>query len=259
MVGITADIVVNQANADYATNNYSAIAPVSGNVVGQYRVHRFIGATDNGAHADLQIRYLGSRLESNGANIAVSGMMVAKTTTSQGYTNTGSLSIVVGSQSGLQSARFAFEWYTPDGTFTTSQNTVLNYTALDVDFRQFIRARSTDFTQSALSATTNLNLANNVNINDAEWTLVSETANASSAIGNPTNAAQFLGASTSTHVLEMGRASSNAGPSLFIFEFETPCTVGDLTATTPIPEPSSYVVIASFAVFGFVANRRRRV
>lgn len=218
-------------------------------VVGNFAV--FDVNKDGSDYADLKVTYLAD----NGG--IGSNMMIARTSNSQGLTNTGTLSILMNLAS-VGTASIRFDWYTP-GSFSggiqqggasmiTDQ---LLYTSFDIDFLQINSFVKSDIVSYQLNSTTLLTAAiigNNVEFKDS---------NANSTYDNPQTAFSVLTQSgNQSHVVKMGKQSSN-GPALFMFEFSDPPSV--LTLNGPVvsvPEPTSFVLCA-VGVAGLIFIRSR--
>jgi PEP-CTERM motif len=231
-----------------------------GATVARFGVDRFDTntATSLGAFGELEIVYQGTFNNADGALVPLRDLFVSQTGNSQGYTNTRSFSILVDQSATNQSSRFQFNWY-ETGT-NTAKNVQVNITTLDIDARQDVKIGSSGLAQRAFAPGSGLQAEDNKIANGLSWTSVYSAVNTNSNFGDPLFAAQLLTTESSTQTLEVGKtAAGNGGFSLFMFEFQTPSvTVGQLTSVTVIPEPSTYVALASLAVLGVAAYRRRR-
>ena len=230
----------------------------SGTVVGDFAVFDMDAVDDaNGTRsdfADLRVTYAADN-GSVGADI-----MIARTSDSQGLTDSGTITILVGNiNSGGGTVTLDFDWFTP-GSFvggveqaSSSQlSTRINYTTFDIDFEQLVRVQRAEVDNYTLDNPTLLTATDN------GTTISFEDSGATSSFGDPDAAAQFLTTDAiASHTVEVGK-QNDAGNALFMFEFRDPSDVVTFLDpdTTPVPEPA--ILPLWSALFGLLSVMRRR-
>lgn len=253
IVGTSSDIPLNSGGS--SANFGSAI-------IGSYAVFDMVAVDDANSSAqsdfaDLKITYLS---DNAGAG---SNLMVARTTNSQGLTDSGTISILtnIGNGSG-GTISLKFEWYTPGsfvGGIEQSEasliSTRINYTTFDIDYRQLVAVDTPDIasyiTNGASSRITATNDGTNISFRDN---------NAISSFDDPNTAAQFLTiAGPASHTITMGKQASS-GNALFMFEFRDPSDVliFNNPQLTPVPEPTTTGFLIGVIAIGFCLMKRRR-
>ncbi len=153
-------------------------------------------------------------------------VMIVQTENSQGFTDTGTLTILLSLNESGGSGEFTFNWYDalPGETSTTSKELEILYTTYDLDFRQEIFFDSSQAQSITLDGSTLLDstIGSTTNIFDP--------SNSNSTINEPKNAAQILSQQSSSHVFSVGK-TTGTGNALYMFEFRDPSN--NITFTNP--------------------------
>jgi len=173
-------------------------------------------------------------------------LMVARTTNSQGLTDTGTLSIYVSPgdasvASGEWSLDVRFSFFNVEGTtFTTAFSPTLLLTSLDIDANQRYYTDNADFSANNLYAGSTLSSAS------AITGYTGFTAGGSANFNDPASAVSSLGAAG---VSEFDVRLQHNNVALFMFEFRDPSQI--------VPEPSAAVLLGAFATIGLLRRRTR--
>lgn len=162
-------------------------------------------------------------------------LMVARTTNSQGLTDTGTLSIYVRS-SGRWSLDFNFAVF--DATFTAPVNIDFTLTSLDIDFNQRYYTSTTSFSSNQTYTPTNVTAAPVV----AGYT--GFTAAGNSTFSDAPHAVTSQGFGNSFDI-----RLSHDNVALYMFEFRDPSAL--------VPEPTAAALLVGAGVLGFARRRRR--
>lgn len=225
-VGTTAEIGLSSSGTKDNTAVWSA------GVVGQFMVQ------------DKEGGIYGLRVEAlNPTGVLSAGtdsLMVARTVSSQGLTDTGTLSVYVSPGnttpvSGAWTLDLRFTFY--DATFTSTVPVELLLTSLDIDYDQRYYVSNTDFSANHLYGGSTLRAAPAV----AGYT--GFTSPTSSNYNNPANAVSSDGTGSQFQV----RLGHDA-VALYMFEFRNPSQI--------VPEPG-VALLAALGAFGVLRRRRQ--
>ncbi|MGJ8641601.1 MAG: PEP-CTERM sorting domain-containing protein [Opitutaceae bacterium] len=225
-------------------------------VVGEFAVFDIEAVGEGGSsdYADLKVTYF-----SNDAG-AGTQLMIAQTTNSQGLEDSSTVSILVDLNQSAGSITLQFDWYTP-GSFINGAEQVgsslltgqINYTTFDIDYNQRVDVQEADLASYTFNGATDLSA---VTVDD---TISFRDGGGDASFGDPEAAVGFLTRNTiASHQITVGKQSGN-GPALFMFEFRNPSEVVtfDNPDTTPVPEPTTYSLIAGVLVLCCAVSRRR--
>lgn len=203
--------------------------------------------------ADLRVTYNGGAGSDK--------ILVARTSDSQGLTDAGTITILLDHTTAGYIGAFKFDWFTP-GSFVNGVKTsgslisdAILYTTFDIDYFQFVGAKTNQLQSYAFNTNTLLR----ADLMESPGFIRAEDSNAMSTVTEPKTAVQFLTRSGSaSHDIIMGKQSSG-GPSLFMFEFRDPSQIlGNTFTPVPvnIPEPTSLLLASSVLAIGFWIRRR---
>ncbi len=206
--------------------------------------------------ADLRVTYAAD----NGG--VGSNIMIAQTTNSQGLTDSGTLSVLIGLSSTTGgTVTLNFDWFMP-GSFdggveqpgaAVISPTKFRITTFDIDFQQLVAVNRPVVENYLLNGVTLLTAT------DANNLITFTDDGADSFFNDPETAAQFLTVPSTSQTLVMGK-QFEGGNALFMFEFRDPSDVTVFTdpTITPVPEPSASGILTLLAgLAGFTVARRR--
>jgi hypothetical protein len=148
--------------------------------------------------------------------------MIARTVNSQGFVDTGTISILSGfsEEGALDQGSYVslrFDFYTPNGLFDTPKAAQVSLTSFDIDFLQFNRIRTSEFESITLELLTQLATeqdASTIRIED-------EPPVGDSTFGNSEFAVSMLSREVSSFTMDLGKLQGS-GNSLFMLEFRNP-------------------------------------
>ncbi len=251
LAGSTTDIPGSGTSSNFATGVSAGV-----NTFAVFDIEA-VNDSDNSRSdfADLRVTFI----QDNGG--IGSNVMIARTTNSQGLTDTGTISVLISiSSSSGGTAALKFDWFTP-GSFiggveqagASLINTRVNYTTFDIDFNQLVTVQNSEMSQYKLNGTTL------VTGTDNGTSTAFTDSNANSTFNDPRTAVEFLSRNiAASHTIEMGKQSSS-GNALFMFEFRDPSDVVTFNdpVVTPVPELSHFGLLAALALGGCTLFRRK--
>lgn len=164
-------------------------------------------------------------------------LMVARTTNSQGLTDTGTLSVYVRS-TGRWSLDLNFAIF--NATFTAPVNIDLTLTSLDIDFNQRYYTSTTSFSTNQTYAPTNITAAPLVTGFNGF------TAAGNSSFSDTPHAVTSKGLAQNSFNIRL----SHDNVALYMFEFRDPSVL--------VPEPTTAALLLGAGILGFARRRRSR-
>jgi hypothetical protein len=234
-------------------------------VPGSGTANNFKAGVTNGSFAVFDMQKDGQ----NFANLRVTynggagsdKILVARTSDSQGLTDTGTITILLDHTTAGYTGAFKFDWFTP-GSFVNGSyiggsliSDAILYTTFDIDYYQFVGAKTNQLQSYAFNTNTLLR----ADLMESPGFIRAEDSNAMSTVTEPKTAVQFLTRSgPASHDMIMGKQSAG-GAALFMFEFRDPSQVlGNTFTPVPvsIPEPTSMLLACSVLAIGFWIRRR---
>ena len=255
LVGISAS-VPGGGSAD----NFPSQTIVAGVSYASFRLNDSVANTP---FADLRITVTDIFGTLSTGTAANNGLMIARTVNSQGFVDTGTISVLSGfsAEGALNQGSYVtlrFDFYTPNGLFDTPKTAQVGLTSFDIDFLQFNRIQKSEFESITVELLTQLATeqdATTIRIEDAP-------PSGDSTFGNSKFAVSMLSHEVPGFTLEMGKLQGS-GNSLFMFEFRNPSE--NITFGSPIitslpevsPSLGSGVIRMGFLV-GFAHWRRSR-
>jgi hypothetical protein len=245
----------NSFEASYATDSE----------VGSYAV--FDISTTNSdtdettAYGQLKVTYLSDDggVEGN--------IMIAQTTSSQGLTDSGTLSVFFNTTTSGGTVTLQFDWYSlgsfvdgveqEDSSLLSQQ---INYTALDIDYGQVVSVSTADIDSYALEGDEEIGTIVTASSDEVNGvTSFSSDSNSSSNAYESKSAVSFLSNTDGSQQITMGK-TSGSGASLFLFEFRDPSEIANFVDATEtvVPEPSSAALLLGCSAVAFAALKRRK-
>lgn len=247
IAGTSTDVTGSGSSANFA----------AGTAVGDFAVFD-ISVVDDVAGTTTDYGHLRVAYTADNGGVG-SDIMIARTTNSQGLTDSGTVSVLMTTTGANFSVDLTFDWFTT-GSFvggveqsgSSLIESQINYTSFDLDFQQLNSINRNDVAQYALDGNTLITAT------DDGTNLLFEDNGADSTFDDPTTAIQFLTRNgPASHRITMGKQVSN-GNALFMFEFRDPSDV--ITFTNPdvtvVPEPSTPLLFLG-AMSGLLWLRRR--
>lgn len=245
VVGTTSAIPGGGTSANFPSSN----VPVGSKA--RFKVSK---AGSSARFADLEVVF-------SGDNGNLGGVMIARTTNSQGLTDGGTLSILLQIGSNDRSnplsgtGSFTFNWYEP-GT-NIAKPIAIDYTTFDIDFRQKVVAETDEVNSFALNGVSSLDSQfdpNNPNIS------IFDPINVNSTIDDPRTAAGISTRKLASHTFHLGK-DVGTGNALFIFEFRDPSDIvtftnPQITQVAQVPESSSMLGILSIGLGGLIVLKK---
>jgi hypothetical protein len=230
----------------------------TGSEVVYFRLSGDDGNGNNAFTVDMTISVNGSSGAGFGSNKGQ--IMLSQTTNSQGYTDTGSVSLLLNpSIGGHWTVDLGIEFFAVDDVNTNPFDTTLGtkiglpfqLTSLDLDFDQFTAVNTSQFDTYQVSTTTKLEAST-----DNGLLRLQDTSGVAAAFTDRDNAVSFFsdGAEQTYHV-QVGHDAV----ALYVLEFRNPPLYIDYdNPVTAVPEPSSYALILGVAAFTLLSLKRRR-
>lgn len=214
-----------------------------------------MGDTNNGNTLSAHLRVTVGSMNI-GSVVDQGNLMIAATSNSQGLTDTETISILfdgTAPTTGDYGITLTFDWYTPDGLFTTKLDHQYLYTSYDIDFNQTNIWNNSDIdsyylANTAISGVDTL-LTDTVT---ATTTSFSDLGNTNATVSDVRNAYSVRTTNGNQQQIELGK-TTGSGNALFMLQFGDPS--GNLSSTL-IPEPSTFMLLA-LSSFGIFIRRRR--